>query len=131
MYEQENEPHKFVHRCAKYRFCLKFLRFGESEVKKFREVLDLRLPAESFAHVGDVDDPSTWHLPIHCPGNPERTAELIRLSLVGWPTLSQFIPNHQQEAALNQLLGAAQSFGIEAVLGSDEDIEEAIGTFLV
>src|SRR5579859_6204508 len=74
-------------------------------MKKTKTVDGKQLTAKSFAYVGDPNDPSTWHLPIHDKGHVE-------------DALSRFdqtdLPADAKPKVAKKLVSAAKRFGIDA-----------------
>src|SRR6202789_2607833 len=56
---------------------LKFQKHKENTVAKTKTVAGVKLPASSFAHVGDENETSTWKLPIEFPGDEKKTKCLV------------------------------------------------------
>jgi hypothetical protein len=72
---------------------------------KTKSVDGKEYPASAFAHVGDANDPSTWHLPI-----PD--AAHVRDALVTFKQTS--IPDPAKKRVARRLTSAAKKFGIDA-----------------
>lgn len=83
--------------------------FREGKTKK---VDGSDLPASCFAYVGDKEDTSTWKLPIHFPGDVEKTKTHIQNALARF-NQTKGIPDGEKEKVWHRIVGAAKAHGIE------------------
>ncbi|MGB6868921.1 MAG: HK97 family phage prohead protease [Acidobacteriaceae bacterium] len=92
--------------------------------EKTKSVDGVELPAASFAYVGDKSDPSTWSLPIHFPGDAEKTQDHIRLALAMFGR-TEGIPASEKAEVYAKVVGAAKAHGIAVSHESLRDREDA------
>jgi HK97 family phage prohead protease len=84
----------------------------ETETRKTKKVDGVELPASSFAYVGDEKVTSTWKLPIHFPGDNEKTINHIKNALARFPD-TKGIPASESSAVYHKIVGAAKAHGIK------------------
>jgi len=92
--------------------------------EKTKSVDGVELPASSFAYVGDKSDPLTWSLPIHFPGDAEKTQDHIRLALAMF-SRTEGIPDSEKSEVYARIVGAAKAHGIAVAHESLRDREDA------
>jgi hypothetical protein len=68
------------------------------------------LGPESFAYVGDEKDTSTWKMPIHFPGDNEKTINHIKNAFFHF-TITK-IPDGERASVWRILAGCAKAHGI-------------------
>ena len=78
---------------------------------KTKKVSGVDLPASSFAYVGDESDTATWVLPIHVPGDRQKTVNLIK-SAAYRVADTRAIPESERQKVFLKIAGAAQAHGI-------------------
>jgi len=61
--------------------CVLFLKAHTPMTKTKKIAGHFDLPSSSFAYVGDVEDTSTWKLPIFAPGNMPLSRNLLKSAL--------------------------------------------------
>jgi len=79
---------------------------------KTKKVHGVDLPASSFAYVGDENDTATWVLPIHVPGDRQKTVNLIK-SAAYRVADTKAIPESERQKVFLKIAGAAQAHGIK------------------
>jgi hypothetical protein len=84
-----------------------------SENQKTRRVAGVDLSASHFAFVGDVEDPATWKIALHFPGDHLKTVNAVKSALFRFDS-SQGIPVGQRRAVWNRIVGAAIALGIKS-----------------
>jgi len=77
---------------------------------KTKAAAGVQLPASSFAYVGDPEDTSTWKLPIHFPGDVEKSLNCLKSALVRFDSVA--IPEAERESVWHFLRGAAAAHGV-------------------
>lgn len=80
--------------------------------KKTKKVDGVELHAESFAYVGDTNDPETWKLPIDFPGDEEKTKSHIRDALARF-NQTEGIPEGEKAKVHERIVEAAKKHGIQ------------------
>jgi Escherichia/Staphylococcus phage prohead protease len=90
---------------------------------KTKSVDGVELPPSSFAFVGDESDPSTWHLPIHFPGDDEKTKSHIKDALARFDQ-TDGIPDSEKQEVYGRIVGAAKAHGIMVAKESYRDEDE-------
>ncbi len=80
---------------------------------KTKKVAGIDLQASSFAFVGDEKDTSTWKMPIHFPGDSEKTINHIKNALYRFASLKD-IPDAQRVSVWATICGAARAHGLKA-----------------
>ena len=95
-----------------------------SEAEKTKTVDGVPLPASSFAYVGDKSQPDSWKLPIHWPGDPDKTQDHIRLALAMF-SRTEGIPDSEKAEVYARIVGAAKAHGIAVTHESLRDREDA------
>src|SRR5262249_18011385 len=78
---------------------------------KTKRVAGVDLSAKSFLFVGDLDDTSTWLLPIFVPGDAKKTVNLIKNHLARFYEMKS-IPEQHRRDLLIALCGAAKAHGL-------------------
>jgi hypothetical protein len=66
---------------------------------------------ECFAYVGDENDTATWALPIHFPGDAQKTVNLIK-SAAFRVADAKIVPQSERQKVFLKIAGAAQAHGI-------------------
>lgn len=85
---------------------------AEKRAAKTKKVAGVDLSAASFAYVGDPEDTSTWKLPIHFPGDEEKTINHIKNALARFPD-TKGIPQTDKSMVWHKIVGAAKAHGIK------------------
>jgi hypothetical protein len=80
-------------------------------LNKTKKVAGVDLSASSFAFVGDLEKTETWALPIHVPGDRQKTVNLIKSAAFRVAT-AKIVPESQRQAVWLRIAGAAQAYGI-------------------
>jgi hypothetical protein len=78
---------------------------AEKRDKKTKRVAGKDLPSSKFAYVGDVNDTSTWKLPIH-------DAAHVRNALARFDQ-TEGIPQDEKDKVWNKIVAAAKKFGVK------------------
>jgi len=86
--------------------------FGRNDLKT-KKVAGIDLLPEAFAFCGDVEDPSTWKLPLYFRGNESLTRNHIKNALFRF-TETKEIPDAERADVWRMIVGAAKSHGIAA-----------------
>jgi hypothetical protein len=84
-----------------------------SENQKTRKFAGVDLSASHFAFVGDAVDPDTWRIPLHVPGDVQKTINAVKSSLFRFDSI-QGIPASQRRATWHRIVGAAIALGIKS-----------------
>ncbi len=83
----------------------------ERDAVKTRKVAGIDLSAKCFLLVPDLEDTSTWRLPVHIPGDMAKTVNAVKNCLARFHEM-QGLPVGQRSALFNRLIGAATVLGI-------------------
>jgi hypothetical protein len=83
----------------------------ESTFVKTRTVSGVDLGPDCFAFVGNPVDPQTWKLPVHFPGDGEKTINHIKNGLYRFAYTQ--IPDAERADTWRTLAGAAKAHGIK------------------
>jgi hypothetical protein len=78
---------------------------------KTKKVAGQHLNAACFLLVPDENVPSTWRLPVHVPGDTQRTINLVKNNIARFHEMKA-VPVGQRSALWNRLIGAATALGI-------------------
>ena len=78
---------------------------------KTKKVAGVDLNAKCFLLVPDENEPSTWKLPVHLPGDTSRTINLVKNNIARFHEMKG-IQVGQRSALWNRLIGAATVLGI-------------------
>jgi hypothetical protein len=82
------------------------------ERMKTRKVAGVDLNASCFLLVQHENEPSTWKLPVHVPGDTQRTINLVKNSVYRWNEIKG-IPAGKRSALWNRLIGCCLALGIK------------------
>lgn len=96
---------------------------ARSTTAKTKEVDGVELPASCFAYVGDPTETDTWKLPVHFPGDEEKTKSHIRNALARFDQ-TEGIPEDKKAETYARIVGAAKAHGISV---SKESLHEDTG----
>jgi len=78
---------------------------------KTKKTAAVDLSAKCFLLVPDENEPSTWRLPVHVPGDLPKTINLVKNALARFHEM-KVLPVGQRSALWNRLIGAATVLGI-------------------
>jgi hypothetical protein len=78
---------------------------------KTRKVSGVDLSAKSFLYVGDLNDTSSWLLPVHVPGDLQKTINLLKNHLARFYEMKNIPPAHKNNLWI-ALCGACKAYGI-------------------
>lgn len=117
-------PPAYPNTVADLRSCPANLRshIAQRSATKTKTVDGVSLPPSSFAFVGDEDDPSTWKLPIHFPGDVAKTQSHITDALARFDQ-TEGIPEKQKSEVYARIVGAAKAHGITVQKESLRDLD--------
>jgi len=99
-------------------------KLAQRDAEKTKTVDGVPLPASSFAYVGHKSQPDSWKLPIHFPGDPEKSADHARLGLAMF-SRTEGIPDSEKSEVYARIVGAAKAHGISVTHESLRDREDA------
>jgi len=78
---------------------------------KTKRVAGVDLSAKSFLYVGDLNDTSSWLLPVHVPGDAQKTINLLKNHLARFYEMKS-IPTAHKKNLWIALCGACKAHGI-------------------
>lgn len=84
-----------------------------SENQRTRKVAGVDLSHFHFAYVGDGEDPATWKIALHFPGDYPKTVNAVKSALFRFSS-TRGIPVGQRRAVWNRIVGAAIALGIKS-----------------